>query len=484
MLLTSSRQLDPVVEDSVRRFPTVDLVRMLFPDVRFHGRSVMCSPFRDDRHPSFSCFRDQFGYSRWKDHATGESGDNVDLYRKAFAGQPMDYPEAVDRLSILLFGHHAMMEPSSGPKASLPRSVVRERTRRPVKEPEPALRIVSEHPFVPGSVPQDLLSYQRSREISDEVSRRYCLHVVFENTNLSGRNAVDAVTGLPVVDADGRPVPAMARQDAVAIPNDIGGRVLRVPEGAERKGFKGSNRSFLTTILADGSAPVCSASFFGLDRDPMVRFVRLDVSSGRVFFNGEAGVFGLERYALPYALPFLGTFVGSYLEGRERDCAEAVLRSLNGPVNTVATVVEGMHDALSLIEIERANGHGSVPGTDLIVLNSVSNVRWAVPFLAMHREVRSLLDNDLRTSAGEKTFSQMERLIAEYVVKTGLPCRVKTDSAFFYPHKDVNDYLVASRKAVREARRVSDGRRQPGTGQVQGKGRRPGDNSNGKGRGM
>ena len=249
-----------MVEDSVRRYPTVDLVRMLFPDVRFHGRSVMCSPFRDDRHPSFSCFRDQCGYSRWKDHATGESGDNVDLYRKAFSGQPMDYPEAVDRLSLLLFGHHAMMEPSRAPKASLSRSVVRERARRPVKEPEPALRIVSEGPFVPGSVPNELLSYQRSREISDEVSRRYCLHVVFENTNLSGRNAVDAVTGLPVVDADGRPVPAMVRQDAVAIPNDIGGRVLRVPEGPERKGFKGSNRSFLTTILADGTAPVCSAT--------------------------------------------------------------------------------------------------------------------------------------------------------------------------------------------------------------------------------
>ena len=484
MLPTSSRQLDPRVEDSVRRFPTVDLVRMLFPDVRFHGRSVMCSPFRDDRHPSFSCFRDQLGFSRWKDHATGESGDNVDLYRRAFAGQPMDYPEAVDRLSILLFGHHAMMEPSARPQASLQRSGRRARARVPAKEPEPALRIVSEHPFVAGSVPQELLSYQRSREISDEVSRRYCLHVVFENTNLSGRNAVDSVTGLPVVDTEGRPVPAMVRQDAVAIPNDIGGRVLRVPEGPDRKGFKGSNRVFLTTILADGSAPVCSVSFFGLDRDPLVRFVRWDAASGRVFFNAEAGVFGLEHYALPYAVPFLESFTGSYLEGRERSCAEAVLRSLNGPVNTVATVVEGMHDALSLIEIERANGHGSVPGTDLVVLNSVSNVRWAVPFLAMHREVRSLLDNDLRSSAGEKTFVQMERLIAEYVVKTGLPCRVKSDSAFFYPHKDVNDYLVASRKETREARRVAEGRRQPDAGRAQGKGRRPDDNANGKGRGM
>lgn len=445
--------IDPMVEDSVRRFPTAELVRMLFPDVRFHGRSVMCSPFRDDKHPSFACFRDRNGFSRWKDHATGEYGDNIDLYKRAFPDVSMDYPEAVDRLSILLFGRHALLEPGERPRVNVSKAELR-KALKPRKEPESALKILSERIFSVFETPAELVDYQRSREISDEVSSRYCLHVVFENTNLSGRMAVNPLTGMPVLDSSGRPVPAGTRQDAVAIPNDIGGRVLRVPEGVDRKGFKGSNRSFLTTILADGSMPVHSVSFFGLDRDPLVRFVRWDSSSGRVLFNAEAGVFGLEGYALPYAIPFLDSFVGSTLEGRERDCAEAVLRSLNGPVNTVATVVEGMHDALSLIEIERANGHGCVPGVDLVVLNSISNLRWAAPFLAMHREVRSLLDNDMRSAAGEKAFVQMERVVGDYARKAGLPCLVKSDSAYFFPHKDVNDYLVASRKASRDMMRT------------------------------
>jgi len=40
------------------------------------------SPFRDDRHPSFSVFHESTG-DRWKDHATGDGGDVVDFIEKA-----------------------------------------------------------------------------------------------------------------------------------------------------------------------------------------------------------------------------------------------------------------------------------------------------------------------------------------------------------------------------------------------------------------
>lgn len=454
MIPASSRVIDPSVEDSVRRFPTVDLVKMIFPDVRMRGRSVMCSPFREERHASFSCFRDGLGYSRWKDHTTGESGDNIDFYKKAFPDSSLDYPDTVDRLSVLLFGKHAFLDPSVSVAAV--RSLKRVRREAAVqKEAEPALRVVSESCFSPSTTPREIVEYQRSREISDEVSSRYCLYVVFENLNHSGRSEVDRATGLPIVGKDGRPVPVDIRQDAVSIPNDIGGRILRCVDTPQRKGFKGATRSFVTTILADGTAPSSGVSFFGLDRSPEVKFVRWDRSSGRLYLNESAGVFGVELYAVPYCLLFLDSFVGMSLVGRERDCALAVLRSLNGPVNSVATVVEGMHDALSLIEIEKSNGHGTVPGTDLVVLNSVSNLKWAVPFLSMHREVRSLLDNDLKSSAGEKAFVQMQRLVGEFSAKAGSVCNVRSDSVYFQPYKDVNDYLVASRREQRERMRLA-----------------------------
>src|SRR5262245_792694 len=38
------------------------------------------SPFREDRHPSFSIYDDG---RRWKDYATGEGGDAVDFIAKA-----------------------------------------------------------------------------------------------------------------------------------------------------------------------------------------------------------------------------------------------------------------------------------------------------------------------------------------------------------------------------------------------------------------
>lgn len=434
------RQIDESVKDSVLRYPTVELVRRLFPDVRMHGRSVMCNPLRGELHPSLSCFRDRNGISRWKDFATGETGDNIDFFK--LACPEYDYADAVDRLAGMLLGRSAFTDGrspvrSSAPVAAAPVVV------RPQLEQKPVLEIVSDVPFLSAGTPAFLAEYSRSRGISDEVLSRYCRSVVFVNTRVAGTMDLDPKTGLPRLGRDGKPVLCDGRSEAVAIPNDIGGYSLRVPASETHRGFKGCDRAFVSTLLAGGTSPSRGVRFFG-DGDGVVRGLSYDGRTGVMYVSPSQGFAGVSPWAARFAGPFLETWTGRVLAGRDLRAAVAVLDSLNGPVNTVATVVEGMFDALSVIEFQRLSGRGSTPGTDLVVLNSVTNLPWAVPFLAMHGEVRSLLDNDLRSSAGQKTFALMRDEVAAYAGRCGFACSVRSDSAFFAPHKDVNDYLRAT----------------------------------------
>lgn len=437
---SETRQLDEYVKDTLLRYPTVDLVRLLFPDVRVRGR-VLCNPLRGERNASFSCFRDRQGLSRWKDWATGESGDNIDFFQKVYPG--LGYVEAVDRLSGMLLGRSAFVE---GGAAQVPF-----RPRRPAasprisaKEEKPVLKIISDVPFFSDGCPSELVDYTRSRGISDEVSARYCRSVVFENTRLNGSVRVDPVTGIPLVGADGAPEVSDGRSTAVAIPNDIGGYSLRVPDQGGRKGFKGCDRAFFSTVLAGGFPPVPVVRFVGRG-DALVGGLRYDERSSMLYVNPSQGFAGVKPWAVRFAAPLLETWAGRRIEGRDMRACVAVLNALNGPVHPVVTVVEGMFDALSVIEIERLSGRGPFPGGDLVVLNSVTNIPWAVPFLAMHAEVRSFLDNDLRSSAGQKAFVQMDETVSLYASRCGVACTVRSHSGFFFPHKDVNDYLVASK---------------------------------------
>ena len=43
------------------------------------GPALIKSPLRDDRRPSLSIYMGRDGHLRWKDHATGSGGDQVDL---------------------------------------------------------------------------------------------------------------------------------------------------------------------------------------------------------------------------------------------------------------------------------------------------------------------------------------------------------------------------------------------------------------------
>lgn len=79
-------------------------------------RRTCCSPFREDRHPSFSIFADGRG---WKDFATGEAGDVVSFVKCATAGTDA---EAIRRVLDLAGGNVSpvALAPRQGPSSPLP----------------------------------------------------------------------------------------------------------------------------------------------------------------------------------------------------------------------------------------------------------------------------------------------------------------------------------------------------------------------------
>lgn len=92
-------------------------------------------------------------------------------------------------------------------------------------------------------------------------------------------------------------------------------------------------------------------------------------------------------------------------------------------------------DYLSYLTLKR----DSNPPHDTVVLNSVTNIAKAVPFIAPHERVYTYLDND---EAGRKTTAELKEA-----------CRNLSDQSVHYrPHNDLNDYL-RSHRPVKEHRR-------------------------------
>lgn len=103
-------------------------------------------------------------------------------------------------------------------------------------------------------------------------------------------------------------------------------------------------------------------------------------------------------------------------------------------------VFEGFMDFLSYLTLKRIPN----PPHDLIVLNSVTNLAQAIPFIASHEQVYTYLDND---DTGRKATAALKAA-----------CRNFSDQSIHYrPHNDLNDYL-RSRHPVKEYKR-SHGRK-------------------------
>lgn len=435
-----SHIIDESLKDALLRFPTEELVDLLVPGLRSGRRRIMLSPFREERHPSFSCFRASNGTSRWKDHTTGETGDNISLYRRLYPS--FGYAEALDRLSILVLGRSVYAD---GPLTALDIPSA----GRPVKPFEEkvrcALTVVGVQPVSSPDVPVELVSYWRGRAISDETAFRYCSYVVFVNENRKGRMLIDHTTGMPLYGRNGEIMKDDGVNRSIALPNDAGGWSLRVPGTGGGKGFKGTDRAFVSTILADGTRPAADVRLAG-PGDGFVSSLDYDEATHCLHIGRTQYFTGVQPYAAPYAMAFLDGYTGRYLSTRDRENVTAVLRMISGPVSSDVCVVEGMFDALSVIEMQRLRGRGTLPGGDLVVLNSVNNLRWAVPFLSMHRVVTSLLDNDLRSAAGQCTYAKMREDVASFSAAAGSPQPlVRSESGLFHPYKDVNDFLMKSR---------------------------------------
>lgn len=85
-------------------------------------------------------------------------------------------------------------------------------------------------------------------------------------------------------------------------------------------------------------------------------------------------------------------------------------------------------DYLSFLTLKRNPN----PPHDIVVLNSVTNLAKAVPFIASHERVYTYLDND---EAGRKATAELKAT-----------CRNISDQSVHYrPHNDLNDYLCSRR---------------------------------------
>lgn len=87
-------------------------------------------------------------------------------------------------------------------------------------------------------------------------------------------------------------------------------------------------------------------------------------------------------------------------------------------------VFEGFMDYLSFLTFK----HNPNPPHDTVVLNSVTNLAKAIPFIASHERVYTYLDND---EVGRKVTAELKAA-----------CRNLSDQSVHYrPHNDLNDYL-------------------------------------------
>lgn len=435
-----------VVDESALRdakhVPTCDVVEKLFPGHKVKRRGVFRSPFRNDRNPSFSPYLGHGGDWLWKDHATGESGDNLTLYRKVYP--ELSYQEAVDGLCRLVLGRTGLME--GGRQAAVqPKAAPRRKAVGPVKveEQQLAQNVLYACRMDDERVPAEFRDYWRSRGISDRVILQYCEFVCFENLNRKGTKKLDPESGLPLMDKENRVIMDDGRRFGIGLKNDIGGYAIRVPDMPGVKGFKTNTTNFPATILADGSRPRRAVCLSGTG-DNVIRELRYDKDAGRMWISGSQFFEGLRPDVAYYAFPFLSEFKDEVLYERELLGVCSVLDALSSPVSRRGAAVEGMFDGLSQRELSWMH-HRRTGGDDLVVLNSVGNVRWAAPFLARHEQVLLMLDNDVRSGAGQNAYMKLCDEIARYNGIYGNRSVIFNGASVYAGYKDLNDALKASK---------------------------------------
>lgn len=113
MSASATKQRPPAIEELKARYSITDAWR----DEGLPGvpsRSC-CSPFREERHPSFSVYEDA---RKWKDHAAGEGGDVLDFVAKARGCSPAEALAIVrERVGWQPSAHGPAMSRQAAPRA-------------------------------------------------------------------------------------------------------------------------------------------------------------------------------------------------------------------------------------------------------------------------------------------------------------------------------------------------------------------------------
>jgi len=99
------------------------------------------------------------------------------------------------------------------------------------------------------------------------------------------------------------------------------------------------------------------------------------------------------------------------------------------PTSPMCIILEGFFDFLSYLTIAGQQW----PKCDICVLNSVTNLRKAHPWISEHKEICTLFDND---DAGQKAFKELESSISGV--------KVNDWSSLFKGHTDLNEALTGS----------------------------------------
>lgn len=432
------RILDDSTVDSVKTYSGIELAHMLCPDAAWGYKSVMSSPFRNDSNPSLSWFRGRGGVWCWKDQGTGDGGDNIEFYRRLNPG--LSYVDAVDSLSWMVLGRSAIKDYTGRKERPAYLHRATKKTVYKNEKTETKLHVVRDLPLDSPEVPEEMREYWRSRAIPDEVMYAMARYIQFENLNYTFKKT-DESSGLDILDKDGRNIYFHPTYEAIGLYNDIGEISLRIPDGLRRgKLEKTSTKSFISTILNDYSRPVPCVRFEG-DGDGRIHFIRYDESSRRIYVNPTQAFEGMDERFLPFAVPFLDEWKGRVVAYDDVSKMCAVLSSLCCPVHHAVIVVEGAFDGFSKFALQNVNKNRTF-ASDLVVLNSVNNARWAVPFLSRHRFVYVMTDNDKRSKAGQSASEYLIKAVGEYTAKVGNGCHAYPMSHIFEPYKDLNELLM------------------------------------------
>lgn len=117
------------------------------------------------------------------------------------------------------------------------------------------------------------------------------------------------------------------------------------------------------------------------------------------------------------------------------------ITTINHDLDT-CMVFEGFMDFLSFLTI-----HGEqTPVKDVVILNSVVNLRKAMSYLMRHQNILAYLDHD---PSGKKALAEMKSMLH------GL--NVIDHSGFYKGHKDINDYLIATQNSFHLSPKPSPG---------------------------